>query len=116
METYEVLEKALGLIEREEDWCAYAPTGPNGSRCMAVAINAATRSRRISAQPAYSAVERFIEPKGLVGSPIGYFNDTHTHAEVVALFQTAIAEEKRKAGTFLDLPTQPILTKEKAAV
>ena len=39
--------------------------------------------------------------------------DTHTHAEVVALFQEAIRNEKRKAGIPIDVP-QP--QKEEALV
>jgi len=36
--------------------------------------------------------------KALGQSHLVYFNDTHTHAEVLALFDAAIAAEREKAG------------------
>lgn len=100
METYEVLEKALALIEDEKDWCPNGWGSDAGGKCAAHAIHAnVPHLRGIDAQ---LAVER------LTGCYLGEFNDTHTHAEVVALFKRAIRSEKAKAGIPVELPAESL--------
>ena len=41
---------------------------------------------------AYSEAKRTLERNISDGLSLGWFNDTHTHAEVLALFDAAIAE------------------------
>jgi hypothetical protein len=97
MKTYEVLEKALGLIEDERNWCQY--TLQRGSAfCSGGALLQVTNGK-CSGQwtgegaAALRALSGLTPDHDVVG-----FNNTHSHAEVVELFQTAIREEKRKAG------------------
>ena len=92
----EVLVNARALIEHEEDWC---PNGPghlhNGrftTRCAITALNTAasefTYTYSLLFDEAYGLMQR------LAGGTISYYNDRHTHAEVLALFDRAIAEAR----------------------
>jgi hypothetical protein len=100
METWEVLEKALALIEDEENWCQghlYI-----GNRCCARGALMASRPLKKEVDQAGAAI------RALLPGPhtIMTFNDTHSHAEVVDLFQTAIRNEKQKARVLVEIPRE----------
>jgi len=103
--TLDVLLAARKLIEKEENWCQrFLSKRPDGSfqngapaddacaYCMNGAIFAVVKRRSIhwsmNSQAAIEALER------LTGEPNINFNDTHTHAEVIALFDRAIEAER----------------------
>jgi hypothetical protein len=126
VKTYEVLEKALGLIEDERHWCRGA-VGRGGARCAIGALNFATvgidqggKGTKAKVEPvlyrayvaAVGALNLLAErdgfetremPRGSMPA-VAFFNNSHSHAEVVALFQEAIRNEKAKAGVPVDLP------------
>jgi hypothetical protein len=95
VKTYEVLEKALGLIEDEKNWCGQG-WGSLGQRCAVHAIGTAlginSNDVTLVRCGAYRALAY------LAGEAPYNFNDSHTHAEVVALFQEAIRNEKAEEG------------------
>jgi hypothetical protein len=117
---YEVLEEALDLIWEREHWCRGAlrageirfegSKGPeiNYKYCALGAIyeaedaDTATQKGPItpSLEPFKSVAGRqaFKMVSRLAGGDLTRFNDTHTHAEVVALFQQAIRNEKERVG------------------
>jgi hypothetical protein len=100
----EALEAARKLIEDEDHWNKgeYAVdgdgmrVGPTSYRaysyCAIGALCAATKkgARRVYFHPAYQALEKALPQE------IADFNDSHTHAEVLAAFDAAIAAEKPK--------------------
>ena len=112
MEMYEVLEKALALIEDERDWC---PDGPGWGtvprqRCAVAALGEIVNPVvSILDVPAFQALDSRADG-------VASFNDSHTHAEVVALFQDAIRAEKAKAGIPVDLPATPVVVEETVSV
>lgn len=110
MKTYE----ALALIEDEKNWCSDGPFGAGDgrvTRCALMAISAATpncATATLASIPMQEAAEAAGVPRGeYAGGPLAEFNDTHSHAEVVALFKKAIAAEKAKAGVLLEIPQTP---------
>lgn len=109
METYEVLEKALKLIEREEDWTQHGAEEPRPDgrtcRCSFVALDAVHRGHKSAEQALHQAATRRGEFSYIA------FNRNRSHAEVVALFQSAIRAEKVKAGVELEIPPA-ILTQQ----
>lgn len=119
LKTYEVLERALRLIEREEDWtCGNSGMDGGPKVCAEGAVGRVLgiggREYPVIQRTAASLALASQLPPGCVigGRPlVWFFNDHHTHAEVVALFQTAIRAEKQKAGIPLNLPTSKPLTK-----
>jgi hypothetical protein len=132
MEAYEVLEKALALIEDERNWCQWDRENYAGQRCAVGALEAAAGEVTACGYDLSEkfGLEQLLESKGFKRPPgrswfLSAFNDSHSHAEVVELFQTAIREEKRKAGITLgavdttNAPTQQLCQpeqREKASV
>jgi hypothetical protein len=119
-EPYEVLEEALDLIWEREHWCQgsmlrYVTQGDSETETLAYCSLGALetievkdlhrRGPKFSYNGAYGAVA------DVIGGDIAFFNDTHTHAEVVAVFQTAIRNEKKRAGILI-----PVETPEEVAV
>jgi len=114
MKAYEVLEKALALIEREENWAqgdlrvgnAFCAEGA----CVIAAGGALKWEGSVQHYRALvDASEYFDAFDALyryVPGSIYEFNDSHSHAEVVTLFQKAIRAEKQKAGIAIDLPVE----------
>lgn len=100
MTTLEILEAARRLIEKRENWtrawwaldAAGNPvdsTDPSGvCFCIAGAIN---RASDRNGRAAFEALERQITsgPRQII-----QFNGGHTHEEVLALFDRAIAAER----------------------
>lgn len=105
--TLDILVAARAMIEKPENWCQhYVALDANGKP---VDSND-RRAVRHCAAGALWAIASFAYPKGAcdalnaaAGTPnqlSGFveFNNTHTHPEVLALFDRAIAAEKRKLG------------------
>jgi hypothetical protein len=88
----EVLQKARALIEKPEDW---SPAGWSNdartTRCAARAISHAHGVDEYSGGDAQAFFQK------VIGCYAGDFNDTHTHAEVLAAFDKAI--EMAKSST-----------------
>lgn len=92
----DVLTKALALIEKPENWCKFqmAKDASGGvvntadpRACRFCAMGAIRRVAKSSAALVYA--ERKLARAVPAGS-ISQFNDTSTHADVVALFRRAI--------------------------
>ena len=117
MKTYEVLEKALALIEDEKDW-AQGDYRIGDALCAEGACIVAgggalewDGQRFASSVPPDECVVAFGALGALTTEAIHQFNDSRSHAEVVALFQGAIRNEKAKAGVPVDVPAplaQPV--------
>lgn len=98
MKTYEVLEKALAEIEDEENWTKGCSGWDGPKLCAEGAICKASGEAFPKDSPAYHVLFEI----AAYGFDLYQFNDDHTHAEVVALFQEAIRNEKAKEG--IDVP------------
>jgi hypothetical protein len=110
MRTYEVLEKALDEIGSRSRWCGTGWGTPGKQAC---AIHAVARVEGRGpyegphvSEPTYEALLRAVAARS-DALTVGEYNDNHTHAEVVALFQEAIRAEKAKAGISVDLHPAP---------
>lgn len=119
MKTYEVLEKALRLIEDEKNWCQgyqriVEKRWLRKDRVRYCALGAVAESipgeghswpiMEFHALPEVNPLWELVKARGF--TEVGHFNNTRTHAEVVALFQEAIRAEKEKAGVPLDIPAE----------
>lgn len=106
METWETLEKALALIEPEENWCQGAFESSPGVYCAEGSCRAVLGLDGMARTAEYIEVRIALRKQLPVNSngEIHFFNDSHSHAEVVALFKRAIAAEKAKAGVFVEVP------------
>lgn len=105
MTTLETLKAARKLIENENRWCfgEYArtigerPIRPNSHKaysfCAIGALCRVTKKSSIAvvAEPAYGALDSSIQDLS-----IHDFNDSHTHTEVLAAFDSAIANLEGK--------------------
>lgn len=128
METYEILEKALSLIENERNWCQGTILGPRNSTCALGAVVQASlgyfkNDWRDSADGmtlrAISALADHIPVPFFRPAPrevIWHFNDTSTHAEVTDLFRKAIRKEKAKLGIEIEVPASVSVSQEAVAV
>lgn len=124
MKAYEVLEGALAHIENEENWCTGVMQRGNDQRCALGAIRLVGMEKGLmtwsafegarASEPLRSAQRALgtlalqglglnLDPSFYTLDPIAAFNDTHTHAEVVALFQEAIREEKHREGVRIEM-------------
>lgn len=103
METYEVLEKALALIEDEWNWVPHSG-GVGGPYCAVGALLAVEGTCGILKVPGYQSLADAAFPLS-----IPRFNDTHSHAEVCDLFRAAIRREKARLGVIVDLPAIPAI-------
>ncbi len=114
MKTYEVLEKALALIEDESNWTDRGwAVDPGGRMCAAGACNVAegiidrkeSRCFAVCSSPAPVALRAALPGDYEV---LPDFNDHETHADVVALFQRAIRAEKAKEGSEIPLESAEV--------
>lgn len=111
--TLEILVAARALIEQPENWIQRIPTatrdgwpvGP-GDRDAArfCAMGAITRAGLYCAHCAGASLELALPP----GAPasVAAFNDLSTHADVLALFDRAIALERAATGASDPLTAQ----------
>lgn len=88
MSTRGNLIAARKLIENESDWCQGGFTNDAGARCALQAIYDAKGVHWCDGvrAPEYKALK-----EAMGGQFPGDFNDAHTHAEVLAAFDRAIA-------------------------
>lgn len=95
MTTADTLRAARALIEKPERWAQGAVAlKANGEACPATSNSAcqwcASGAVEMVAQDykeSNAALRLLYE---VIGSPIGEFNDDHTHAEVIAAFDRAV--------------------------
>jgi hypothetical protein len=92
--TLDVLLAARKLIEKPENWCQYR-YGTGSAMCAEAAI---LRSSFASSHSGYSALVAVCDLIGAKWTDLPEFNDAHTHAEVLALFDRAIENERTKAS------------------
>lgn len=86
MTTREILEATKARIDKPQKWCRHRFTAP-GRECAYAALVNASRELNGGGEPQFRAERALVgHGRGLEG-----FNDTHTHAEVMALFDRAIA-------------------------
>lgn len=110
METFEVLEKARDLIINPKDWCCEGWGWETGRRCAIHAIASVLGHEDEVTEEACHvqiAVENVMRQEELAdgwSAYLGYFNDTHSHADVIDLFNRAIRAEKAKSGLFIKTP------------
>lgn len=93
MTTLEILEKARERISDPEKWCQ--DTGEDGEkRCMVTAV------REVSEFGCEAQAAAFRALRAALGvhfdNRLATYNDTHSHAEVLAAFDRAIAAERTK--------------------
>lgn len=129
METYEVLEKALALIEDESHWCqndtrigdAFCAVGALNFAMTGIARGSLEARARAEAR---GVLETYYEAAALLNGmaedagyepisgrkcAVAMFNNDRSHAEVVALFQKAIRQEKEKAGIPVEIPERELV-------
>ena len=99
MTTVQVLERALGRLgPNGENWVRFSSAQPT-AMCAYGAV-CRTVGERVEQDAAADAL-RAVVPNGYVG----VWNDSRSDfSEVRAAFQKAIAAEKRKAGTYIEVP------------
>lgn len=89
MNTLEILTAARTLIHDPDHWCqgTYVDFRLDGDAyCLSGAIF------KISAGEYDAADRSMIQLSEIAHSTVTFFNDTHTHAEVIGLLDQAIAE------------------------
>lgn len=106
MTASEVLRKARALIEKPENWTQGALSrSPDGEVCLpeereavcfcslgAIERVCVTGEQPLAHTPAVGYLKAALLARGeSLQAPIANFNDTHTHAEVLSLFDRAIA-------------------------
>lgn len=111
MTTVEVLRAARALIDTPDKWCQ-GERGRDGSRlCAGHAVGDAIgigygRATWAEGHPALVALARAMGTKTHHSVP--FWNDNHTHAEVMAAFDRAIANEEAREGEFTARPVSTI--------
>jgi hypothetical protein len=86
--TLDVLLGARKLIEKEENWC---PGRDHVRRCALLAIADTADAINVSSFEAEATFREVIGSEGIAG-----WNDSRTHAEVLAVFDKAIELERGK--------------------
>lgn len=97
METINILKRARELIKDRKNWCQFSAIiskGADGSfaYCALGALNRISSASFYEIGVAGNELRKDPEVKG----SIAIFNDTHTHAEVLALFDRRIAALGKK--------------------
>lgn len=105
----ETLRAARKLIEKPENWCQWQyAMNADGDRvfvmaddatrwCLSGAMQRVCGSFNGRGRPAYQALLDVVDT-GSSGRAIPHFNDTHTHPEVLAVLDRAIAEAEKAHG------------------
>jgi hypothetical protein len=92
MTTLDILIAARQLIDTPEKWAQGDEALLQGRTCAGLAINRTGGYALPQTADAYQAVKRAARCTGVNG--LVRFNDTHSHAEVLAAFDKAIAAER----------------------
>lgn len=91
----QILIAARALIEKPENWCK--GEYQKGDACCALGAIHRVKNENpcvfSDSGPEYSALCIAMD-----GASINYFNDIHTHAEVIAAFDKAIEAERAKVS------------------
>jgi len=87
VKSYRILESARARISDERDWSQGEMEDPSGAKCVVQALFAAGGG----------LTECDLLATACGGSPMK-FNDSHSHAEVLGLLDSVIAEEKAREG------------------
>ena len=108
MKTFEVLERALALIEDEKDWCqgggGWYSDEEGATLCAEGSLFCVLGMHPDEQMAVLVETEPYRSLSEACGCrEVFQFNDHHTHAEVVALFQRAIRNEKAKEGIPLEV-------------
>lgn len=106
MTTADDLRAARNLIERPEAWTKGvvardtfgSPITPDSSDAVCWCAYGALAKVTRSASPDYDAATAMLR-KVVRADTVSGFNDTHTHAEVLAAFDRAIALAESQGGT-----------------
>ena len=80
-----ILRRAKALIDTEDKW--FGPVTHQGPNCALTAINNISGKSLGRDNPIYKALMRAMPG----ASSVAMWNNTHTHAEVMAAFDRAIA-------------------------
>lgn len=123
----QILTEARALIERPENWCQHLRVNDSGARCALGALDGVTHIMNPEWGRAVERLEVLLTPAertishavlrdfGLfapfsASSTVAQFNNTHAHAEVLDLFDRAIAAERAKQqGSHLTEQVQSII-------
>jgi hypothetical protein len=117
MTTHEVLVRARNLISDEKDWCkgglARSQNDPEAPRCGAISPSGRRRVPSLvgwtESAFAYVATRRAMGRVLGCGPAIEKWNDSHSHAEVLAAFDKAIAATAPEPDTeFLNNVAEPV--------
>lgn len=113
MTTVEILRAAKARIDTPGKWYSgdvrweWTPDCGDDPTCALLAI-----SREVGGyffHPAKAALSRAMGGGGLYSIDIPAFNDSHTHAEVMAAFERAIANEEARAQEFEVAPVVEVM-------
>lgn len=91
MTTRQVLEAAKARIDKPQKWSGKNAYSKDGKRVCAVVAIAISADSPIKGAVARNRVRKLIPDTDCT---LAEFNDSHTHAEVMALFDRAIARAK----------------------
>lgn len=120
MKKYEVLEKALALIEDEKNWGQGLIESVDGRVCingaLVKALYGVEKCADAPTEDCYIGGKFGLDDlalskgdttfRNLSGMPTARFNDAHAHAEVLDFLREAIRNEKAKAGVSVEVPTE----------
>ncbi len=87
----DILLKTREQLTNPKNWCSYGP-GKGDQRCLAITILSLSGELKIAMQ----IIDQCEEILG--AGPIGNWNDSHTHEEVLELLDTAIAQRMQIAA------------------
>jgi hypothetical protein len=100
--THEILVKARALIEDPRDWCAEG-WGPADRRCSLHAVYKVVTGREWQTEAADMDQPDYVRAayalSAVCGFSMGHFNDSHTHAEVMAVWDEAIRRHAPEPDT-----------------
>ncbi|MEA2495597.1 MAG: hypothetical protein QOJ29_3508 [Thermoleophilaceae bacterium] len=101
--TLEVLRGAKRLIEDPERWSGDGPGDGCPRRCAVHALHAAGATAEVK----LAGLDELAAAMGVKLGYVASFNDSHSHAEVLAAFDKAIANvEARQREAMLDVAAQ----------
>lgn len=83
----EVLVAARILIQDEKNWCQKLMSDCEGRHCALGAIFAAAKDINTVSQV-------WEKLQDVMGQSVGDYNDSHSHTQVLAMFDKAIQQEK----------------------